>query len=76
MPPIQVTEKEYDRLVAHILQEKYRSDCINMKISPEKEQHIVNMVRENSSNYEIMRTLHTSNETITKVKKRRGLWGA
>ncbi len=72
---LELTKEEFLRLSHHNAVSSNRSQR-QPQLPFEKEMGILHAVKEQRSNEYIKKKFRTSDCTITKIKKRNGLWGA
>lgn len=73
---LELTPSEYENLTKKVADSKKRRTSNRLTTPTEIENEIVRMVKARESNMYIRRNLHTSDETINRIKKENGLWGA
>jgi DNA invertase Pin-like site-specific DNA recombinase len=69
---LQITKDEFDRLEAHRI---FCKSTISRKIADSVEDEIVKLINDGVSPSEIMRTVHVSQGTVTRVRRQNKLWG-
>jgi hypothetical protein len=72
---LELTREEHLRFCHHLARSHNIGVNNRTRISPERESIILQAIRDQRSNEYIKKTFRTSDPTITKIKKRHGLWG-